>query len=189
MNIGKAVGFVMLIALMTYAAITLFGRLGPLSAGVLFFIISSLILTMTVLIYRPVLKKDTGYVVFQIIIICAALSCLIGIARLYQNTIENNSLAVQNAAAEADYISSVNDYYSSYITYLDGELARYNLSNAMLDAQIAEVRSMQAGSPAVQQTQDVQPAEQQPTTNTTIQTVPRYEEDDRYEHEREGYDD
>ncbi len=190
MKLGKIVGLVMLLALMTYAAVALYGTLGPLPAGLLFFMISSVTLTLTILMYRPVLKKDTGYVIFQVIIICAAFSSLIGIARLYQDNMDTSRMLLDNAYAETDYISNLNAYYSDYITYLDGELTKLNLSNADLQAKIAQIKSTPIQVPAAPSAQQspTPPAEQQVIYNTIYEDVPQNEDDGHNEREEE-YDD
>jgi len=114
-------------------------------------------------------KINFSFLIIVILLIALALTFFVGSVKGYYDksqAIKNNNTALIN---EIDNITKTNDYYASYIDFLNAEIL--NTKQATLDLQVQLDK-------LVAQQSKVAPIIAQPNNTQPVKTPPRREEDD-----------
>jgi len=187
MKFGKIAGAALLIVLIAYAGLTLYGTQPPLVAGIGFFTVTVILSLIVAVIYRASVKGEFLFFIFETVVLCAAFAFILGSAMLYQQETAANTETIVDISTELDYIAGMNDYYSGYLDYLREEVSTYQLNNANLEGQIAAEQSnlkaianQQIAIPEPPVVEPVVPAEE-----PVVVYVQAYEDDEHEKEDRE----
>jgi uncharacterized SAM-binding protein YcdF (DUF218 family) len=136
MRSGIYAGFALVISILAYSAITIYGSVGAFAAGVLFFVVSYILSVLVVMSSRKRLQGDMRFALYQMVFICAVMAMLLAGARLYDLESASNAAAIDNVNAQTAYVSSLNGYYTNYSAYLNDQISAYAARNANLSASV-----------------------------------------------------
>ena len=139
MNIKTAVTGALILFFIAVANILSFGLLGTTSFPAIYFVVALISIGLIISSVKSLLtRSDLILAIVLSVLISLPLAFFAGAVKTNYDIMKTMPLQEQNLMAEMNNISANNEYYASYVSYLNTQISQYEKNTRLLESQISQ---------------------------------------------------